>query len=309
MNQEITSFHGWDKTLRLWNDSAELLVTTDIGPRILIYKTPSTDNVFRLFGDQLGSSGEDHFCIRGGHRFWLAPEDLVLSYHQDNTPVTWSEHTPSNELEIISVQQHPVPLRKTLGITLDPHTTRVSIRHTVTNEGDTPITLATWGLSVMKPGGLEIIPQPPLKEHSESDFLPNRGIVLWPYTDLSDPRWNFGQKFWTLRQADPGPPTKSGLAHREGWIAYVMDDSLFIKTISADPASTYPDGGCNFETFSDPTMLEIESLGPLGPLRPGASTSHQEHWHLFPLTEEIQIDSEEALAEWLAPFVRQTQTS
>lgn len=305
MNLETTSFHGWNKTIRLWNDSIEVLVTTDVGPRIVAYKTHKGENVFKLYDDQLGTMNEEHWCIRGGHRLWLAPEDEVISYHLDNSPVTWSQKNPASELEIESIQQRPQKLRKTLGLSVAQSGSRVTVRHTVTNESDLPITLATWGLSVMQPGGMEIIPQPPLGEHPH-DLLPNRGMVLWPYTDMSDIRWTFGRKFWLLRQAADHPPTKVGLAHRERWIGYVLGDSLFIKTFSHEPGANYPDGGCNFETFTNTEMLEIESLGPLVTLNPGAFTSHVENWFLFPLVEEIRIESEDSLAEWIAPFISRT---
>ena len=154
----------------------------------------------------------------------------------------------SGETVVEAIQENPQRLRKTLGIFAAAQGTRVSLRHTVVNEGEQPITLAPWALTVMRPEGLEIIPQPPLGEHPR-DLLPNRGVVLWAYTDLSDLRLTLGTKFWLLRQAADYPPIKIGLAHRERWIAYVLSDSLFVKTFEYDPAAPYPDGGCNFETF------------------------------------------------------------
>jgi hypothetical protein len=47
------------------------------------------------------------------------------------------------------------------------------------------------------------------------------------------------------------------------------------------PDRTYPDGGCNFETFTNQTMLEAESLVPLVRLAPNESVEHVEHWELF----------------------------
>ncbi len=80
-------------------------------------------------------------------------------------------------------------------------------------------------------GGLEIIPHPPLGVHPR-DLLPNRLMIIWPYTNLTDPRWRFGETFITLRQtANAGQPTKLGLAHKQKWIGYLTRDSLFIKTI------------------------------------------------------------------------------
>ena len=42
-----------------------------------------------------------------------------------------------------------------------------------------------------------------------------------------------------------------------------------------------PDNGCNFETFTNSDMLELESLGPPTTLAPGASVTHREDWYLF----------------------------
>jgi hypothetical protein len=305
MKVETSPFHGWNHSLKLSNDSVELVVTTDVGPRILVYKTHAGDNVLKVYENQLGGSNEREWCIRGGHRFWLAPEDEVLSYHRDNVPANYRRDDYSNELLVESLQTRPHDIRKTLGINLADSGSRVTIRHTAANLSDFPITLATWGLTVMAPGGLEIIPQPPLGEHPR-DLLPNRGMVLWPYTDISDPRYTFGQHFWLLRQEEGQLPTKIGLAHREKWIGYILGDMLFLKTFEFEAGRTYPDGGCNFETFTNSEMIEIESLGPLTELAPDETLTHVENWYLFPLTEEMDIASEESLAAWIQPFLAQT---
>lgn len=302
MTPETISYHGWNRTLRLSNSAVQLVVTTDVGPRILVYKTPLGENVLKNFDEQLGTSNEEEWRIRGGHRLWIAPEDEVISYHLDNSPVTWRQDEFTREVLIESIQQRPHKIRKTLGIQLAEDDCRVTLRHTATNEGVQPLSMATWALTVLEPGGLEIIPQPPLGEHPH-DLLPNRGMVIWAYTDLSDPRMTFGQKFWLLRQAEHYPPFKFGLAHRQKWIAYLTSSSLFIKTFNFEPGAHYPDGGCNFETFTNSDMLEVESLGPLVTLKPGESTTHFENWHLFPLTEELQIESEASLTEWITPFL------
>lgn len=303
MRVEPANYRGWPNTLRLSNGKTELLVTTDVGPRIISYQTEGRGNIFHLFEDQVGTSGEEEWRSRGGHRFWLAPEDWILSYHVDNRPVQWKQNGPAGELLIESLQNDPTRIRKTLGIQLASDNSTVTVRHTATNEGGSPFRLATWGLSVMRPGGLEIIPQPPLGGHPR-DILPNRNLILWPYTDLSDARWTFGTDYWLLRQEEGAPATKIGLAHAQRWIGYLSADLLFIKKFELLSDEEYPDNGCNFETFTNGEMLEIESLGPLKTLQPGESVSHVEHWSLFPLDEELTIDSEPALAKWLSGFLK-----
>lgn len=302
MKIEIVRFHGWDNNLRVSNSLAELLVTLDVGPRVLVYKTFHGSDVFKLYEEQLGGAMEPDWKIRGGHRLWLGPEDEVLSYHKDNKPASYRKDPDTGELLIESVQTEPQRIRKILGIKMAEIGSHVTVRHLAVNEGTEPITFSTWGLSVMAPGGVEIIPQPPLGEHPR-DLLPNRGVVVWPYTDFSDPRWKFGRKYWLLRQAEGFLPTKIGLIHREGWIAYLLNDTLFIKTIEHDEDAVYPDGGCNFETFTNTDMLEIESLGPLTTLEPGEATGHTEHWHLFHVNQQVDVEDEENLAAWLDPLL------
>ncbi|MEI6280068.1 MAG: hypothetical protein WCQ16_11910 [Verrucomicrobiae bacterium] len=304
MKNEIVSFAGWGRNLLLANNHAEVIITLDVGPRIISYKRPGADNVFKNYEDQLGGSGESEWKIRGGHRFWIAPEDEVLSYHRDNQPLDYRVGESAEEMVFDSLQTQAGRIMKTLGVTLAENDSHVTVRHTARNDGDEPIQIASWALSVMKPGGMEIIPQPPLGEHPR-DLLPNRGIVLWPYTDLTDPRWHFGKNFFTLHQRAGFPPTKIGLSHKEKWIAYIIEDSIFLKTFDRITGAIYPDGGCNFETFTNNDMLEIESLSPLASLAPGDAVSHTENWYLFPVPGEARIESEEALTNWLRPFLSQ----
>jgi len=305
MNIETISFNKWKNSLRLANEDIELVVTTDVGPRVILFKSHQHDNVFKVFEEQLGGQNETEWMIRGGHRLWLAPEDLKGEYHIDNEPVLSRQDLATGEVLIESIQQTPQRVKKTLGLLVHDDAPRATVRHVITNEEREPIIAAPWALSVMQPGGLQIIPQPPLGSHPK-DLLPNRGMVLWPYTDLSDARLTFGQKFWLLRQAEGYLPTKLGLAHREHWVAYVLPDSIFIKTFEYEAGAQYADGGCNFETFTNSEMMEIESLGSLKTLAPGESATHIEDWYVFPLTQEMSIESEDSLAEWVESFLKQT---
>ena len=127
------------------------------------------------------------------------------------------------------------------------------------------------------PGGVEVIPLPPKKPHpgdpknasSPADFAPDQHLTLWPYFDFKDPRWKFGSKYITLRQDASKGPTKIGLAHRQGWVGYLNGGTLFVKRVGYEEDKPYPDGGCNFETFSNQDMLECETLGPIVKLAPG----------------------------------------
>ena len=300
MAVDYVSFGGWPNNVRLANEHAELITTLDVGPRVISYRTAEGENAFKVFPEHLGGSGEAEWKSRGGHRFWLAPEDPVLSYLPDNQPVqhrVLSEH----QIEVANPPTDQLPIRKVTRVALEPGSSRVAVTHRAENHGAQRFAAATWGLSVMAPGGIEIIPLPPLGEHPR-DLLPNRTMIIWPFTDMTDPRWRWGRRFITLRQENAGP-TKAGLAHAERWIAYYRHGSLFLKTIEFDERATYPDRGCNFETFTNEEMLEVEALGPLVELAPGESTSHTEQWQLFDSVNAPPHQDDDALAEWITPHL------
>ncbi len=297
MHIKQSKFGGWEHNLQLANAQVELIISLDVGPRILSYKTPEGENVFKNYPEQMGKSGETKWMIRGGHRFWIAPEDEILSYVPDNAPVK-HEFLGENSIKLVNTGVDPWKIKKEMTVTLAPDSSQATILHRATNESDAPVEIATWGLSVMAPGGLEIIPLPPLGEHPR-DLLPNRTMVIWPYTDMTDERWRFGWKFITLRQTDKGAPMKLGLAHKERWVAYLMRNALFVKTFSYEEGRMYPDNGCNFETFTNDEMLEIEALGPLQKLAPGESTEHTERWYLLDVPTQPDSLKERALADWI----------
>lgn len=300
MKIEKTAFGGWANCLRLANDHAELIIALDVGPRVLSYQhLPGGKNVLKTNAEELGKTGEDHFVARGGHRFWLAPEN-ERTYLPDNSPVGYELLPDGVRLENPASTNGQI--RKELTITLAADTSVVTLEHRATNEGTEPATLATWGITVMEPGGLEIIPRPPLGEHPR-DLLPNRIQVLWPYTNTADDRWRWGREFITLRQTAHSSPTKLGLMHRMKWVGYLTRHALFIKTFGYEEGAAYPDFGCNFETFSNAQMLEIETLSPLRTLAPGESIGHSESWRLFGSIPEPHSLKEDALADWLEPFL------
>jgi hypothetical protein len=176
------------------------------------------------------------------------------------------------------------------------------VTHYLRNFVDKETELAPWALSVMAPGGVEIIPLPGKRPHpgavknarSPADFAPNQLLSIWPFTDLADPRWKFGSKYIMLRQDAKKGPTKIGLAQRQGWVGYLNDGTLFVKRFTYQEGKTYVDQGVNFETFTNEDMLEIESFGPLIKLSPGAMVEHKETWELFkdvePFKNEDDID-------------------
>jgi hypothetical protein len=286
MIQEIP-FAGWKRNLRLQGPTTELIITLEVGPRVLRYAFPGEKNVFVEMPEQLGGAGEGEWKIRGGHRFWTAPEG-DHSYAPDNEPVMYKKLSET-AVEIVQPANKAHGFQKTLRVELLPGEV-VKLTHVLTNAGATPLGISPWALSVMAPGGVALIPQPELDVHpsefpdgravKEEEFLPNREMVLWPFTDLGDGRFAFSKNFLRVAYLPEMPATKLGLKLRTGWVAYQNGENVFAKHFAYDSAKAYPDRGCNFEVFTNVAILELESLAPMGTLAPGATATHVEHWVL-----------------------------
>jgi hypothetical protein len=295
---EKIEYKGWKNNLRLSNGDTELILTLDVGPRVISYKLAGGKNVFVELADQMGKSGESEWVARGGHRLWAGPEDLTRTYAPDNSPVKYQE-LPSGALRLT---QNPdeYGIQKEMDVQLAPSGSKVSVTHRIKNVAEKDADLAVWALTMMAPGGVEIIPLPAKRPHpgppknakSPKDYWPNQTMIVWPFTDFKDPRWNFGSKYITLRHDSNRGPTKIGLAHQLGWIGYLNQGTLFIKRIPYEEGKIYPDNGCNFETFSNQDMQEIESLGPMVKLAPGKSVEHVENWDLVGNMDNFQSEKD-----------------
>ncbi len=257
---EEVEYKGWKHNLRISNGDAELIVTLDVGPRIISYKLKDGKNVMKNFDEQMGKSGEKDWQIRGGLRMWVGPEDVTRTYFPDNGPVKYSEPPKSEIRDGSTFVFTPAPekeygIQKELEVQLAPLGSGVRLVYHITNTGNKPAELAAWLPSVMAPGGVEIIPLPahhphpgPVKpETKPSDYGPSLTMVLWPYFDFTDKRWTLGSKYITLRQDSKKGPTKLGFNHRLGWVGYLNDGTLFVKRFE------YKEGARNIPTTAATT--------------------------------------------------------
>lgn len=300
---EIVAYGGWKHCLRLSNREVELLVTLDVGPRVIRFGFVGGQNLLKEFPEEMGKTAGDKWLSFGGHRLWHAPEVDPRTYAPDFDPVEWSAE---GECAVRLTQQTEpsTGIRKRLRIELDPARNHVRLDHALVNRNLWAVELAPWCLSVMAPGGVAVIPQEDYVPHGSGPgetFDPARPLVLWPYTSMADPRFAWGEKFIQFRQDDAYPSKqKIGVANSKGWAAYRLRGEVFIKKFPYDAQARYPDFGCNCESFTMPGFLEVETLGPLARLEPGAEARHRETWGLY--RKDVGGD-EAALCRELLPLV------
>jgi hypothetical protein len=279
-----------------------LIVTGDVGPRIIRYGFVGRQNVFAELPGQIGGRGEPTWQARGGHRIWVAPELVPDTYALDNAPV--KIEVGNGVLEATQPVEPETGLEKRITVRLAAEGSSVEVVHSIRNAASKARTLAPWALSMMAPGGMGITGFPPRGKHPEV-LPPSNPLVMWAFTDLSDPRWKFTRKYLLL-VSDPNAtePQKLGHFNVNTFGAYLLGTDLFLKRYWADPAQPYPDFGCSFETFTNAQVLELETLGPLVQLAPGEATEHVEHWSLH---AEVKIPSwtDDELDRVFQPLLRE----
>lgn len=273
-----TNYKGWPNSYRITNGEVELVVTGDIGPRVIRYGFAGGQNLFWEDPKTLGKTGSNEWQLIGGHRIWHAPEDPKRTYAPDNGPV--EVKIEGSALHAIQPVEPTTGIQKEIIVRLVGQGSSVEILHRLTNRNLWPIELSPWALSMMAPGGAAVAPFPPRGKHP-AVLAPTNPLVMWAFTDFSDKRWQFTKKYLILRQ-DPkaAEPQKAGLFNANTWAAYLLGSDLFVKRYKADPARQYTDFGCSFETFTNADFLELETLGPLTKVEPGAAAEHTERWTL-----------------------------
>lgn len=282
----------------LKNSAVELLVSVSAGPRIIRLSLPGGDNLLaELPGVTLDCPGSGAMNLWGGHRLWHAPEVMARTYLPDNDPLAVTEL--ANGLEVDQPTEAKTGIKKSMLITLPDNSATVVIDHTLKNEGLWPVELAPWAITQIRPGGIAILPQ--ISGPADPDgVLANRQLALWPYTDINSEFIQWGNRYIFIHASMEQDALKVGFANPAGWLAYCLDDTLFVKQAEYQPGAVYPDFNSSTQCYCRKEFIELETLGPLVTLAPGAAVTHRETWRLV---ANVDFEPTEASAQALAKEV------
>jgi len=281
------TFLGLD-CIPLKNNSLELLVTQSVGPRIIRLSLLGAENLLAELPDvMLDCPGTGKMNLWGGHRLWHAPEVKRRTYLPDNQPVTITEI--ENGLEVVQPTEVQTGIQKSMHITLPDQSATVIIDHTLKNEGIWPVELAPWAITQLKLGGFVVLPQ--ITDIADPDGLqPNRRLTLWPYTDMNSSHIQWGNRYIVVHASVREGALKLGFPNPAGWLAYYLNQTLFVKQATYQAEAEYLDFGSSSECYCNADFLELETLGPQTILEPGQAVSHRETWRLY---ADVQLEPTE----------------
>jgi len=253
------------------NDFLQLDYLTTTGPRIVgLYAKGVDGNLLAETPDVHWPSKQGEFFLRGGHRLWVSPEDEEYICPEDDLKII-----EDGDRLILRSGVDISGIEKEIVIRLENDCVHLS--HKLTWHGTKPVELASWGITQLRLGGLAVLPLP-----SVEGLLPDRNLVLWPYTKFEDDRLMLHDDMFLLRGAGRDHACKIGTLNTHGWMACAMGDVLFTRRFDVDGAATYPDRGCNVEAYVKDACIELENLSVVKKLAKGDSVTHQEIWQVTP---------------------------
>jgi hypothetical protein len=245
----------------------EYLTTT--GPRIVgLYAKGVEGNLLAETPDVHWATAHGEFYLRGGHRLSTAPEDSFYTCPEGGLSVVEGDGVTLRGAVDAS------GLEKEIAIRLDGRCVHLSQK--VTWHGDAPITLAPWGITQLRLGGMGILPLPV----EANGLAPNRNLVLWSYTSLKDGRLELHDDFVLLHGKASEQACKIGNRNTHGWIACALGDALFVKRFDFGEGAL-PDLDSNVEAYVKDVCIELETLGTLKTLQKGESVTLHETWEVI----------------------------
>ena len=296
------------KCVSISNGTLKAAVTIDFGPRIIHLSLDDGPNILyqdvervhRIDGEIFRRYfGEDKTYYQyGGHRLWISPEELPITYFPDNDSVTYS--ITDEGIRFVPPEQKSRGIQTSFSLLMNETSNELMIIHEAINKSSEPHTMSLWPITAMRAGGTVILPQNPVDLNRSRQ--PNRVLALWPYTDLADPRVHWGKEYITVRQIpNMDEHFKFGADALPGWAAYQWEDHLLVKHFVHNLQALYPDGGVSFECYVNAHCAEIETLSPLYRVEPKETIRHVEQLSLqkcSPLSPE-DLEDEEKLARYM----------
>lgn len=303
-----TTYKNFGKCIKIENEKLEMLITVEVGPRIIYFSLKDKENIF---GEDIERSvvrddadlheffdTDENWYIYGGHRLWTSPEGWPNSYTPDNSPVAYE--ICGNKITLTPQPRTKVGEQHIISVEVSEKKGKVTVNHIVKNISQKPITLSAWAMTVMSKGGVQVFPQ----SDKDTGLLSNRRVVLWPYTNVSDPRFYSDDKYMTLIQNPTNSNAfKVGINNENGWTAFLNLNQLFIKRFKFDENAVYPDYNVNFETYTNQHIMEIESLSALTEIQPDKQVEFAEEWEILSCTDTFNPKDSKSIADFVSSHI------
>ncbi|MBN1290559.1 MAG: DUF4380 domain-containing protein, partial [Candidatus Latescibacteria bacterium] len=294
-------FYGWD-AITLRSAFARVDVVPSLGGKIMGYEVRGfqilwhdTQREGELYSNEGYGYGESFFNP-GGAKVWPAPQGWSGSGTWPGPPDNVLDGSPykyesdGNSITVISPEdtgegrsglqfRHTYSLRNSSSV--------VDLKLSMTNVTDRQVKWGLWHLATVP------------VDRPVTVYVPvNKGDWRVIYGDENSPQW-LGTEDGLFRARYDKQVGKVGMKVQEGWAAWhdEQNNIVFAMMFPVTKGAEYPDEGSNFEIWTsgagsytannknitseyspDKAFMELEVMGPMAYLKPGASSSLDITW-------------------------------
>jgi hypothetical protein len=213
-----------------------------------------------------------------GSTFWTAPQsdwDWPPPIEVDSE-ASWEGLV---EGETVVLNGHPcdkLGVRISKRISVNTSRDGFEIQYSIENVSDMQKSFAHWEISRVKPGGMT--------------FFPYGGVSYPP------PAWQkplsvreMDGVIWFVHSDDTVLDQHKLFADgKEGWIAHVDDNLLFVKSFQDEPPEKRAPSEAEIEIYAIKEYVEVEQQGAYDVILPGATRSWPVTWYLREIPNGIE---------------------
>lgn len=279
----VVAAAGYSGCIELSNATTRVVLEPNAGGRVLHYQLRGREVLFQdpaADGWTLGSPRLAAGLPAG--RFDIGPENGRPFVRDVLWEGRWTaEITGPREGRMTSGVVSGVQLVRDFTLARDSSHLRVT--QTIHNRGRDTVRSFHWSRTFAEGGGICFAPLPPVSRFPKGYLLYGPGRVI-DYMPADEPGTAVRDGLLVIS----GPPTrpKFALDVSPGWLAYLTRSGLlFVKKFPVYPDRVYGEPAANNASiwYSGNRVTEIEPIGPLELIAPGASASFTEDWWLHPL--------------------------
>ncbi|MFT3784224.1 MAG: hypothetical protein QM790_19620 [Nibricoccus sp.] len=283
----VITQNGYNNCIELTNGVVRVVLEPNLGGRVIVFSLNGINALYQN-ADYDGKTQATVTMIGHvpGGRFDVGPE-----FAQPRHPVLWigawrAEITGSYSARLTSEVDPQTGLQIIREFSLEEGLPHLECRQIIANRSESERSACHWGRTFVPGGGICLLPLNPQSRYPAGYAAYVSGsaspFVTVQFRPPSDPHVRVREQILEVL-GQPNSP-KIVVDSNEGWLAYIGKNGLlFIKRFEADPhmVSGEPAGNSTAIWFDQDRICELEPIGPLVKLAPGACTSFTEHWWLY----------------------------
>lgn len=287
---QVINYNGWENSILIeaYEAEVELVIVPAIGGRIMRYELYGESILYEnknAYGLTLDDGGNPFFA--GGYQFDIGPESrdypasvqIWLGKWQVVKTGDYSVH-----LRSMADPKSSVQLEKE--ILVDPENGEVGIVQRIKNIGDRELDFSHWDKTVCRGGGFIVMPLSKSSKFPAGWSLRHKIENLYVYDGVkpSTPTVKVLGKYVVAKAGDE--PIKIGSDSEDGWIAYILGSTMFVKYFPVEKNGNYEGGNVCFAFLSD-RVVEFGPVSSKKAVKPGGTYDFPEKWSIIQLKEPV----------------------